>query len=179
MPTKAALWTSVPAALSITLTGLTTTASAAQKPQEKLVVLTFDDAVKSHRTFVGPFLKELGFGATFFVTHRWMEDSANFMSWQDIAELHQMGFEIGNHSWTHAGFNTPKAAARLAGELALVDYSLERARVPKPESFAWCGNAFGPEALKVLQERGFRFARRGMQPEVKYGEIQPGPVFDP
>ena len=32
---------------------------------EKVIVLTFDDAVKSHRTFVVPHLKELGFGATF------------------------------------------------------------------------------------------------------------------
>ncbi|MEZ5352465.1 MAG: twin-arginine translocation signal domain-containing protein, partial [Bryobacteraceae bacterium] len=30
---------------------------------KKLVVLTFDDAVKSHRTFVAPLLKKLGFSA--------------------------------------------------------------------------------------------------------------------
>jgi hypothetical protein len=36
------------------------TCAAAIPP--KLVVLTFDDAVKSHRTFVAPLLKELGFG---------------------------------------------------------------------------------------------------------------------
>src|SRR5262249_40995341 len=64
---------------------------------DKLVVLTFDDAVKSHRTFVAPLLKELGFGATFFLTHKWMDDQTNFMSWQEIAEIQQMGFEIGNH----------------------------------------------------------------------------------
>ena len=33
---------------------------AAQPDDEKIIVLTFDDAVKSHRTFVGPLLKELG-----------------------------------------------------------------------------------------------------------------------
>ena len=33
----------------------------------KLVVLTFDDAVKSHRTFVAPLLKKLEFRATFCV----------------------------------------------------------------------------------------------------------------
>src|SRR5262245_16396901 len=48
---------------------------------EKLIVLTLDDAVKSHRTFAAPYLKELGFGATFFVTHLWMDDAENFMSW--------------------------------------------------------------------------------------------------
>jgi hypothetical protein len=47
---------------------------------DKLVVLTFDDAVKSHRTFVAPLLKDLGFGATFFVTHTWMNDPTNCMT---------------------------------------------------------------------------------------------------
>src|SRR5437899_12202066 len=90
----------------------------------KTVVLTFDDAVKSHFTFVAPLLKELGFQATFFVTHRWMDDRKNFMSWTEIVEIHRMGFEIDNHSWTHANFSPPQNAARIAGELALVENEL-------------------------------------------------------
>src|SRR5206468_748744 len=65
-----------------------------EKIPGKLIVLTFDDAVKSHRTFVAPLLKELGFGATFFVTHKWMDDRTNFMTWQDIAEINELGYEI-------------------------------------------------------------------------------------
>src|SRR5216110_2146991 len=109
-----------------------------QQIPDKLVVLTFDDAVKSHRTFVAPLLKELGFGATFFVTHKWMDDQTNFMTWQDIAEINEMGFEIGNHSWTHDDFSMPRDAARLAGELYLVDSALEQTKpkVPRSLSFA-------------------------------------------
>lgn len=154
-------------------------ASAADTIPEKTVVLTFDDAVKSHRTFVGPLLKELGLRATFFVTHRWMADAANFMTWADIAELHQMGFEIGNHSWTHADFSSPRAAARLEGELALVNYELNRVKVPAPKSFAWCGNTFGPESVEVLRKMGITQARRGGAPEVEYGKSVVGPVYDP
>src|SRR5262245_5728587 len=66
-------------------------AASPQPIPDKLVVLTFDDAVKSHRTFVAPLLKELGFNATFFVTHKWMDDRTNFMTWEDISEIHQMG----------------------------------------------------------------------------------------
>jgi len=143
------------------------------------VVLTFDDAVKSHRTFVAPFLKELGFGATFFVTQLWMKDAEYFMTWKDIAAIHQMGFEIGNHSWTHADFSQPKNAARLAEELRQVDAELERVGVPRPTSFAYCGNSFGPEALAELKRLDYRLARRGMQPEIPYGKIEAGPLFDP
>ncbi len=145
----------------------------------KTVVLTFDDAVKTQRTFVAPLLKDLGFRASFFVTHRWMNDTAHFMTWEEIAEIHGMGFEIGNHSWTHRGFSTPRAASQMAGELALVERQLEKVGVPRPVSFAWCGNSFGPEGVHVLRDRGYLFARRGMQPETPYGEIKPGPAFDP
>src|SRR5437016_2274796 len=80
------------------------------KPPDKTVVLTFDDAVKSHRNFVAPLLKELGLDATFFITQHWMDDSEHFMTWREIAEIHAMGFEIGNHSWTHPNFGNPKVA---------------------------------------------------------------------
>jgi hypothetical protein len=90
-----------------------------------------------------------------------------------------MGFEIGNHSWTHADFSTPRGAARLEAELALVDYELSRVKVPKPTSFAWCGNTFGPESIEALRKRGITRARRGGAPEVEYGKIVVGPVYDP
>ena len=68
----------------------------------------------------------MGFRATFFVSHRWMDDQENFMTWQEIAELHQMGFEIGNHTWTHGDFSSPRSAAHLHGELALVERELKK-----------------------------------------------------
>lgn len=154
-------------------------AEALEPVPDKTVVLTFDDAVRSHLEFVAPLLKEHGFQATFFVSHLWLKDRENFLSWEEVGKLHEMGFEVGNHSWTHANFGQPRMAARLHGELALVETELKKVGVPKPVSFAWPGNGFGPEALKVLQERGYRFARRGMQPEVPYGEAKPGPLYDP
>ncbi|MCC6823077.1 MAG: polysaccharide deacetylase family protein [Verrucomicrobia subdivision 3 bacterium] len=160
---------------------LSVLAAPIQPVPDKLVVLTFDDAVKSHRTFVAPLLKELGFGATFFVTHKWMDDRTNFMTWEEIGEIHALGFEIGNHSWTHDDFSQPKNAARLAGELALVDRELgqTKAKVPRPVSFAYCGNGFGPEAVQRLVELDYQFARRGEQPEAHYGTLEIGATYDP
>lgn len=145
--------------------------------ENRIVVLTFDDALKSHRTVVAPLLKELGFGATFFVTHRRLDDPENFLSWAEIGEIHRMGFEIGNHSWTHADFSIPKNAGRLASELALVDFELLKVRVPRPVSFAYSDNQFGPEAVQGLIKRNYKFARRGEEPELSL-EGQ-GPAFDP
>jgi peptidoglycan-N-acetylglucosamine deacetylase len=152
---------------------------AAIRPSDKTVVLTFDDAVRSHRTFVAPLLKKLGFHATFFVRQRWMADRENFMSWEEIAEIHGMRFEIGNHTWTHANFSTPRAAATLGDELVRVENELSRVGIPKPISFAWPGNAFGAEAVDVLRKAGYKLARRGGSPEVEYGKVTVGPFYDP
>ena len=151
--------------------------ATAQIP-DKTVVLTFDDAVKTQLVNVAPLLQQLGFKATFFITHNWMDDKANFMTWEDAAKLNSMGFEIGNHTWTHSGFESPEKAATLAAELDQVDRELARVGIPKPVSFAWPGDNFGPEAIAVLQLHGIKFARRGMQPEVAYGEIKVGPALD-
>lgn len=143
----------------------------------KTVVLTFDDAVKTHFTVVAPLLKQLGFRATFFITQKWMDDPAYFLTWDEVAQLHRMGFEIGNHSWTHTDFGKAETGGKLGAELELVEKELAKVGVPKPVSFAWCGNGFGPEALEQLRQRGYAVARRGMQPELPYGIVQVGPTL--
>jgi len=171
---------------SATLAGTIRTAFGATSNADKIVVLTFDDTVRTQRTFVAPLLKELGFGASFFVSHRWMvpgpdpyADPEQYMTWQEIAEIHQMGFEIGNHSWTHPYFSVPRDAARMPAELALVEYQLRKVGVPQPVSFAWCSEMFCAEAVQQLSACGYKLARRGMPPEVTYGNIEVGPTFDP
>jgi len=87
-----------------------------------------------------------------------MNDHENFMTWEEIGEIHQMGFEIGNHTWTHDDFSKPKNVARLEGELALIERGLSKVGVPRPTSFAYPGDDFGPEAVRVLKRQGYRFA---------------------
>lgn len=149
-----------------------------KKIPPKTVVLTFDDAVKSHLTVVAPLLKQFGFRATFFITHKWMDDPEYFLTWDEVAKIHKLGFEIGNHSWTHSDFGKDDSGPKLGAELEMVEKELAKVGVPKPVSFAWCGNAFGPEAIAELKQRGYVVARRGMQPEIPYGKIEIGPSVD-
>ncbi len=150
-----------------------------EKPVQKLVVLTFDDAVRSHLEYVAPLLKEKGFGATFFVSHAWMNDTANFMQWAEIGELYRMGFEIGNHSWTHMPLHTANALANMEWNLAMIDSALLANGVPKPISFGYPGNHFAPGTIALVRKLGYKYARRGMQPEIPYGKIAKGPLYDP
>jgi peptidoglycan/xylan/chitin deacetylase (PgdA/CDA1 family) len=144
-------------------------AAAAQKVPDKMIVLTFDDSVASHYTVARPLLKRYGFHASFFITEgfSFRTNKKDYMTWEQIAELHRDGFEIGNHTRDHLGI-TAKTVPRLAEQLGAIDTRCREHGIPKPVSFAWPGNAFHTNAVPVLQKAGIRFARRGGEPEVPY-----------
>ena len=146
-------------------------ASALEPIPDKLVVLTFDDASKSHFTVARPLLKKHGFGATFFVTEGFdfPTNRRDYMSWQEIAQLHQDGFEIGNHTRDHLGI-TDKTVRDLAAQLRGINDRCKEHGIPTPVSFAYPGNALSKAALPILKEHGIRFARRGGSPEYPYKE---------
>ncbi|MFO0964661.1 MAG: polysaccharide deacetylase family protein [Gemmataceae bacterium] len=138
---------------------------------DKLVVLTFDDASKSHYTVARPLLKKYGFGATFFITEGFdfPTNRRDYMSWDEIAQLHKDGFEIGNHTLDHKGVS--RATLRdLAAQVRGINIQCEKHGIPAPTSFAYPGNAIEREALPLLKDLGIRFARRGGSPEHPYKE---------
>ena len=52
--------------------------------------------------------------------------------------------------------------------------------ITRPTTFCYPGYSNGPEAIEVLRQRGFRFARRGVAPEYPYhDEGGRGPAYDP
>jgi len=144
-------------------------ASAAQEIPDKLVVLTFDDSVASHFTVARPLLKRYGFRASFFITEgfSFRTNKKDYMTWEQIAELHRDGFEIGNHTRDHLSI-TAKTVSQLGEQLDAIDARCREHGIPKPVSFAWPGNAFHTNALPILRQAGIRFARRGGEPEVPY-----------
>jgi len=146
---------------------------------DKLVVLTFDDSARSHATYVAPRLKKLGFGATFFITEGFdfPTNKTGYMTWEEIAGLHKMGFEIGNHTAKHANAAEQTREAFTA-DLELIERRCAEHGLPRPISFAYPGNGTGGIVVEVLKEKGYRFARRGGAPEFPY-EGGWGVAFDP
>ncbi len=138
---------------------------------DKLVVLTFDDAVKSHYTVVRPILKKYGFGATFFVTEGFdfATNKKDYMTWDEIARLHADGFEIGNHTRDHFGVRRDNVN-QLAEQVRAITERCRQYKIPAPVSFAWPGNDFDPKALEILKTNGIALARRGGPPEYAYKE---------
>ena len=115
---------------------------------DRLVVLTFDDSAKSHYTVVRPILKQYGFGATFFITEGFdfKSNKKDYMTWEQIRELHEDGFEIGNHTRDHLGI-TEKTLDQLSEQLDGIARQCTTHSIPVPVTFAWPGNAMTPAAL--------------------------------
>ncbi len=149
---------------------------------ERLVVLTFDDGVKSHANFVAPLLKKYGFGATFFVTEAfefyqdWHKE--RYLTWDEIRKLHKDGFEIGNHSSRHRK-TIEQTKEEFRDDLVTMERRFAEHGIALPKTFCYPAYYFTRGAVEVLQERGYQFARRGTVPEMPYEEGALGFAYDP
>ena len=129
---------------------------------DKLVVLTFDDAPASHYSVVAPLLKRYGFGATFFVCEfpPNYADSTLYMNWRQIQALDRMGFEIANHTHTHA--NVSKLTqAEFNQQLGYIEEKCDSLEISKPSNFAYPGYGLDAQSLEFLKEKDYVFARAG------------------
>jgi peptidoglycan/xylan/chitin deacetylase (PgdA/CDA1 family) len=149
-----------------------------------LVVLTFDDGCKSQAEFVVPQLRQFGFGATFFVNDPdlppagWV--AGHYVIWPEIVGIHRAGFEIGNHTVRHQHVHR-LTKAEFSADLEGIERRCAEHGIPRPTSFCYPGFHFGRNAVEVLREKGYRFARRGIFPEYPdgIGHGGRGPVYDP
>ena len=158
----------------------TNSLASTKRIPDKLVVLTFDDAVASHYTFVRPILKQYGFSATFFITEgfNFKTDKVNYLTWNQVADLNKDGFEIGNHTRDHVIINE-QSLGQLLFQLTSINDSCEYYGIPRPVSFAYPGNFIHARALPILKTAGFSWARRGNIPELSGGEDGRGFAYEP
>lgn len=138
---------------------------------DRLVVLTFDDSVKSQFSVVRPLLKQYGFGATFFITEGFdfRSNKNDYLTWDEITQLHADGFEIGNHTRDHFSVKAENLDL-LSEQIDAINAQCRLHGIPEPVSFAYPGNSFHVTALKLLRRHGIQFARRGGEPEFEYRE---------
>ncbi len=114
-----------------------TFAEVVRVPPAKTIAITFDDAFASVKTYALPILRRLGAPATVFAPtdyvsrqaplawlglHHWDHgpDATELtpMSWDDLGELAELGWEIGSHTRSHPLLTRILDDDRLAAELA-------------------------------------------------------------
>ena len=163
--------------LCVSLILLSSMAHAFQPVPDKLVELTFDDSVRSHFTVVRPILLKYNFGATFFITEGFdfKTNKKDYMTWEQIAQLHRDGFEIGNHTRDHKLGATPD---EIKTQIEAINQRCREYGIPPTTTFAYPGNSYSVKRLEALRNQGIRFARRGGKPEYPYAEGR-GVAYEP
>lgn len=148
-----------------------------------LVVLTFDDGNKSDISFVAGTLAEYGFGGSFYITEglgfEADLDKERYVSWEDVRQLHELGFEVGNHTGSHPNMTT-LSTEEIHSNLEVIEQRCLEYGIPSPETFVYPGWRHSLDVVEALAERGYRFARRGVSPEhPDGGRGARGRAYDP
>ena len=71
-------------------------------PEEKIVLLTIDDAPDKNALAMAKVLKDLNVRAIFFVNGHFIDTPEEG---EVLKQIHQMGFPIGNHTYNHKALN--------------------------------------------------------------------------
>ncbi len=148
-----------------------------------LVVLTFDDGNKSDISFVAPRLAEYGFGASFYITeglgYAADPDKERYVSWEDVRRLHDLGFEVGNHTGSHPNM-AELSRDEIRSNIEAIENRCHEHGIPRPVTFVYPGWRHNLPVVEVLAEMGYRFARRGVSPEhPDGGSGARGRAYDP
>ena len=68
----------------------------------KAVIITIDDGYRSIYDIAYPILRRYGFTASIFIYTDFVENGSKAMTWAQLRELKQAGFEIESHTKSHA-----------------------------------------------------------------------------
>ena len=148
-----------------------------------LVVLTFDDGNKSDISFVAPTLLRYGFGGSFYITEGLGFESdpekQRYVSWEDVRQLHELGFEVGNHTGSHPDMSK-LSASEIHSNLEVIERRCQQHGIPMPRTFVYPGWRHSLAVVEALAQRHYAFARRGVSPEhPDGGRGARGRAYDP
>lgn len=75
--------------------------SISKTPNEKVVILNFDDNRKTQFTEAKPILDKYGFKATFYVVCKYLDNKKGYMNWTQLETLYKEGHDIESHTMNH------------------------------------------------------------------------------
>jgi peptidoglycan/xylan/chitin deacetylase (PgdA/CDA1 family) len=121
---------------------------------DRSVCITFDDGCETDLISAAPVLKELGFGATSYITVKFL-GKPGYMSHTQVRELRALGFEIGCHSLTHP-YLTDVDDNRLHEETAGAKDTLEQIAGVRVDHFSCPGGRWDARVMGAVKQASFR-----------------------
>jgi peptidoglycan/xylan/chitin deacetylase (PgdA/CDA1 family) len=124
-------------------------------PPARAVALTFDDAYQDFYTAAAPVLKANGLTATNYVPTQLVGDTAGaYMTWPEVEELDQQGFEMAAHSQFHVDVSTVDAQ-RAKIEIFGARADLEQHLGHQVIDWAYPYGAFNYQSIKLVAAAGY------------------------
>jgi peptidoglycan/xylan/chitin deacetylase (PgdA/CDA1 family) len=127
---------------------------AIQSFGEKSVCITFDDGCETDLITAAPVLKELGFGATFYLTVDFL-GKPGYLSHAQVRALSASGFEIGCHSQTHP-YLTDIDESRIQDETAGARKRLEQIAGLPIQHFSCPGGRWDQRTVEAVKAAKFK-----------------------
>lgn len=132
----------------------------------KAALITIDDGYTCGITTGVPILKKFGYPATFFVYLDFVNKGGKSMSWAQLGELRDMGYEIGSHTVMHQNLNGGKPSKAkfaskdewLADEIIRSKQEIESQLGIRVSSIAYPYGNNNPKVRDLVQQAGYDLA---------------------
>jgi peptidoglycan/xylan/chitin deacetylase (PgdA/CDA1 family) len=130
-------------------------------------LITFDDGYEDNYTVGYPLLRQEGLTATIFVATDYVGGWSDFnqhlrrrmLSWEQLTELTEAGFEMGSHTCSHRGLDT-LSPQEIRRELADSKKCLEDHLGREVMSVAYPFGAWNERIVGLAREVGYRVGFR-------------------
>src|ERR1700677_3746361 len=117
------------------------------------IVITFDDGCETDLTVAAPILRQMNFGATFYITLGFL-GRPGYLVPRQVRELSDAGFDIGCHSMTHP-YLSDLADSDLDREIAEAKSKLEEIIGRPVHHFSCPGGRWSPSVAAVARQAGY------------------------
>ncbi len=127
----------------------------------KAIVITFDDGYYCNYSRAFPMLQEFGFTATIFLLAKSIREPGStkegwnrFLSWPEIFEMRQAGFEFGSHGCTHRPL-TQLSLAEAGKEIGESKRILEEHLREEVKFYCYPFAQYNAEIKKLVADHGY------------------------
>ncbi|HZQ70120.1 MAG TPA: polysaccharide deacetylase family protein [Terriglobales bacterium] len=118
------------------------------------VVITFDDGAETDLIAAAPILKDLDFGATFYITTGFL-GKRGYLSRTQVRELSELGFNIGCHSRTHP-YLSDLAEEQLQSEILEPKIQIEQMIGRAVNHFSCPGGRWDARVVQATKQAAYR-----------------------
>ena len=146
------------------------------KPLDIEVAITFDDGYQSLFTNVYPIMKKLNISGCVYLNTNFISKNTNkkstesdghypgedFLSWEEVEELKNNGWEIGSHGCDHLDL-TSLSKNLLKKELFNSKKSIEETLESECIHFSYPWGYHNKTVINMVKETGYKFAVSGIQ----------------